>query len=307
MSTPTLSVCLITYNHEKYIRQAIESVLMQQVNFSWELIIADDFSTDGTRDILAEYKEKHPDRIKLILQSKNVGPAQNWLDLITTPKTQYIAYFEGDDYWTDPLKLQKQVDFLESDKEYIACYHDVKVVDSNGNLLRKSKNSFVHNQDISSEELIGGRVMSMLSLCFRNVIQEFPEEFYKSPTGDNFLCSILGNYGKGKFLSTVEPSAYRMHAGGTWSLKDDTQKKMTLLRSYFWIWQYYLRIGKPEYGLIFYRKITLEGFYSNPFKGIEPQYVGQIEFFIVRMIRKAFRVLRFLALKLQGGRSSNAK
>jgi glycosyltransferase involved in cell wall biosynthesis len=303
MNAPVISVCLITYNHVKFIRQAIESVLTQEVSYSWELIIADDFSKDGTRDILLEYKAKYPDRIKLILQEKNVGAAQNWLDLITAPRTQYIAYFEGDDYWTDPLKLQKQVDFLEANPEFVACYHDVMVVDSNGNLLRKSKNSFVHNRDISSQELIGGRVMSMLSLCFRNVIGEFPEEFYKSPTGDNFLCSLLGNYGKGKFLPDVKPSAYRMHSGGAWSLKDDTQKKMTLLRSYFWIWQYYVRTGKPEYGIIFYRKITLEGFYSNPFKDSEPKYVGRIEFFTVRMMRKAFRVLRFLALKLRGGKS----
>jgi glycosyltransferase involved in cell wall biosynthesis len=307
MSAPVLSVCLITYNHVKYIRQAIDSVLMQRVNFSWELIIADDYSTDGTRDVLVEYKEKHPDRITLLLQSKNVGAAQNWLDLITTPKAKYIAYFEGDDYWTDPLKLQKQVDFLETNDDFVACYHDVKVVDSNGNLLRKSKNSFVHNRDISSEELIGGRVMSMLSLCFRNVIKEFPEEFYKSPTGDNFLCSLLGNYGKGKFLDIVEPSAYRMHSGGAWSLTNDTHKKMTLIRSYFWIWQYYLRTGRPQYGTLFYRKIMLEGFYSNPFKESEPQYLGRIELSVVRMIRKVFRVLRFLALKLKAKGSIKVK
>src|SRR5260221_9377408 len=107
MSTPLLSVCLITYNHSKFIRQAIEGVLMQSVNFSWELIIADDCSTDGTREILLEYKQKYPDFIKLILQKQNVGPAKNWLGLITSPKSKYIAYFEGDDFWIHPFKLQK--------------------------------------------------------------------------------------------------------------------------------------------------------------------------------------------------------
>ena len=112
MEAPLLSVCLITYNHNKYIREAIESILMQKVNFTWELIIADDFSTDGTREIVLEYKEKYPDFIKLILQEKNVGATRNWIDLIIAPKSKYIAYFEGDDYWTNPYKLQKQRDFI---------------------------------------------------------------------------------------------------------------------------------------------------------------------------------------------------
>jgi glycosyltransferase involved in cell wall biosynthesis len=101
-----------------YIRQAIDSVLMQKVNFSWELIIADDSSTDGTRNILQEYKTKYPDFITLILQEKNVGAYKNWIDLITYPQSKYIAYFEGDDYWTDPHKLQKQVDFMEANPDY---------------------------------------------------------------------------------------------------------------------------------------------------------------------------------------------
>ena len=133
---PLLSVCLITYNHENYIRQAIEGVLMQKVNFNWELIIAEDCSTDKTRDIILEYKKKHPDFIKLILQEKNVGPAKNWMDLITKPNSKYIAYFEGDDYWTDPLKLQKQVDFLEANPDYGLVHTDVNhFYELNGKLI----------------------------------------------------------------------------------------------------------------------------------------------------------------------------
>lgn len=129
MKTPLLSVCLITYNHENYIRQAIEGVLMQKVDFEWELIIAEDCSTDKTRAIVLEYKEKHPHFIKLILQEKNVGPAKNFLDLIETPKSKYIAYFEGDDYWIDPLKLQKQVDILEANKNIGLVYTNVQHFD----------------------------------------------------------------------------------------------------------------------------------------------------------------------------------
>ena len=107
MDQPLLAVCLITYNHKTFIQEALEGVLMQKVDFPFKIIIADDYSTDGTRDILLQYKERYPDLITLILQQKNVGAAQNWIDLITAPKSKYIACFEGDDYWTDENKLQK--------------------------------------------------------------------------------------------------------------------------------------------------------------------------------------------------------
>jgi glycosyltransferase involved in cell wall biosynthesis len=84
MSDPLLSVCLITYKHAQYVRKAIDGVLMQKVTFSWEFIIADDYSTDGTREIILEHKERHPDFIKLIMQDKNPGGARNWMDLVIT-------------------------------------------------------------------------------------------------------------------------------------------------------------------------------------------------------------------------------
>ena len=125
---PLLSVCLITYNHKDYIVQAIEGVLMQKVNFSFELIIADDFSTDGTREIILDDEKKYPLLISLILQKKNVGPLKNWLELIKTPKAKYIAYFEGDDYWTDFNKLHKQVDFLDTNRDFVLCYHNTNIL-----------------------------------------------------------------------------------------------------------------------------------------------------------------------------------
>src|SRR6187402_2860382 len=121
--SPLVSVCLITYNHKEYIVQAIESVLMQKTSFGWELIVADDYSTDGTRDILLEYQKQYPELITLILQEHNVGPAKNWMTLMEKPRTKYIAYFEGDDYWTDPLKLQKQVNVLEKNDELAIAAH----------------------------------------------------------------------------------------------------------------------------------------------------------------------------------------
>lgn len=120
---PLLSIVTITYNHEPYIQKCIEGVLMQQVNFPIEFIIAEDCSTDGTLAICKEYAEKYPDLIQLITSDNNVGAIANERRAMKAAKGKYIAFCEGDDYWTDSLKLQKQVDFMESNPEYSVCFH----------------------------------------------------------------------------------------------------------------------------------------------------------------------------------------
>ncbi len=125
---PLVTVCLITYNHEKYIRQCIDSVLAQKTNFEWDIVIAEDCSPDNTRAILLEYAQQYPQKFQLILQEKNIGGGENYLQLLHTPKGKYIAYIEGDDYWTDENKLQKQADFLEANPEYAICSHNVEVI-----------------------------------------------------------------------------------------------------------------------------------------------------------------------------------
>lgn len=287
-----VSVAMITYNHEPYIEQAIEGIINQKTTFKIELVIGEDCSDDRTRSICEEYAQKYPDVVRLLPSIVNLGVTPNLIRTLKACSGQYIALCEGDDYWTDMDKLQKQVDFLSVNREFVASYHQVKVVNAEGRLVRKSKNSFLYNHDLKPEEMIRGRVMSLASLCFRNVIEDYPEEFFKSPTGDNFLSSLLGNYGKAKYQVEIEPSAYRMHPGGMWSLQDYNKKKMTLLLSYFWLWQYYARIGKPQYVEEFFKKIVLEGFYSDPFSDWSPKYLAKAELFIIRLTRRLFRLLR---------------
>jgi len=170
MKKPLLSVCLITYNHANYIEQAIEGVLMQSVNFPWELIIADDFSTDGTREILLKYKEKYPNFIKLILQEKNVGPGKNFSDLLNEPQSKYIAYFEGDDYWTDPLKLQKQVDFLEANPDYGMVHTKYKIfleLENKEVSISTPKDNY---NSFFKSILLGNYAIGTLTVCFRKEI-----------------------------------------------------------------------------------------------------------------------------------------
>ena len=215
-NTPLLSVCLITYNHEKFVRQALEGIFMQKVDFPIEVIIADDCSTDSTRNIILEYKEKYPEIIKLIFQEKNVGPAKNWMDLITAPKSKYIAYFEGDDYWTDPLKLQKQVDFLEANEDFAICFHNVEEVDLEGNVLEKR---LVQSSEVEKtftiEDLAKNNIIHTVTVVFRNNVNALPEFLRYSPMGDYPLHMINATFGKIKYFPQ-KMASYRVGVG-LWS------------------------------------------------------------------------------------------
>jgi glycosyltransferase involved in cell wall biosynthesis len=122
--SPLVSVCMPTYRHEEYIAQAIEGVLMQKTTFPIELRIGDDCSTDNTRKICLEYQERYPGIIKLRLRERNGGQMINWTESLKSCVGKYIAMCEGDDYWIDPLKLQKQVAFLETHPEYSVTFHN---------------------------------------------------------------------------------------------------------------------------------------------------------------------------------------
>lgn len=134
MEKPKLSVILITYNHEKYIRKALDSVLSQETDFPFEIVVGEDRSPDQTRQIVKEYKKLYPDKIRLVKREKNTGrPTLNVYETTMECKGDYLAYLEGDDYWTDTKKLQKQVDFLEAHPEYIAVTHSHVMIDDDNN------------------------------------------------------------------------------------------------------------------------------------------------------------------------------
>ena len=134
MKDPKLSVILITYNHEKYIEKALDSVLSQVTDFPFEIVIGDDCSPDHTKNIIREYRDKYPDIIRIVHREKNTGrPTLNVYETTMKCRGDYLAYLEGDDYWTDSDKLQKQMDFLNEHPEYIACTHSHKMIDDNGN------------------------------------------------------------------------------------------------------------------------------------------------------------------------------
>lgn len=137
-SRPLVSITLLTYNHENYIRQALDGIIRQKVNFRFEVLVGDDCSKDSTQEILTEYGKKYPEIFHMILRPKNIGPTHNLYDLLKRCRGDYIAGLEGDDYWCEDDKLQKQVDFMNAHKEYIGCSHEVKMIDRWGQEIYRS-------------------------------------------------------------------------------------------------------------------------------------------------------------------------
>ncbi|MBV9242488.1 MAG: glycosyltransferase, partial [Acidobacteria bacterium] len=133
---PLVSICMITYDHEPFIAQAIEGVLGQQAEFEIELVIGDDVSTDATGRICREYQAKYPSTVRVLERSHNLGIALNFMTTLEACEGKYVAICEGDDYWTDPRKLQKQVDYMESRPALAVCHHRLQIRDEGkGRLL----------------------------------------------------------------------------------------------------------------------------------------------------------------------------
>lgn len=223
MIEPLVSICCITYNHVKYIAQAIEGFLMQKTDFPIEILIHDDASTDNTANIVREYAIKYPDLILPIFQkenqySKGIKPSPTYV----WPKARgkYIALCEGDDYWTDPYKLQKQVDFLEANPDFVICFHRVRIINE-----LKQKEYFRPSKPLNRsvfcfEDLIQENILNTPSVIMRNneVISNLPKEFNNIPTGDWLIWLLMSLQGKIKYLPDCM-AVYRVHSTGAWSGK----------------------------------------------------------------------------------------
>lgn len=229
--SPVVSVLMITYNHEKYIVQAIESALMQKTNFKFEIVIGEDCSTDKTREIVLEYKAKHSDTIKLQLQEKNVGMMQNFIDTLKVCTGKYIALLEGDDYWIDPYKLQKQVDFLEANPDCSLCFHPSKYIraDNPDKYFIKKPKRIPSDKKFGIRDVIlgGGGFMATNSMVFlKEYINERPGWFDTAPVGDYPLMLLLASKGNIGYKDEVM-SVYRMMASNSWSLTMLEKNKRT--------------------------------------------------------------------------------
>jgi glycosyltransferase involved in cell wall biosynthesis len=226
MTEPLVSVICITYNHENFISNCLDGFLMQETDFSFEILIHDDASTDKTASIIKSYEKKYPGKIYAIYQnenqfSKGINPGTL---LYPRAKGKYIATCEGDDYWTDPLKLQKQVDFLEANAEYSFCFHDTIILKQETGEKGKRIGSRKIDESVDLKSVIIENNFPTASLVFRNIIdwKNIPEWVMKTAKGDYALVVRLSEKGLGKYLS--EPmSVYRVHSGGVWSGRQDNE------------------------------------------------------------------------------------
>ena len=234
-----LSVCLITYNHGRFIAQALESALAQETNFEFEIVIGEDCSADHTRQILVEYQQRYPSKIRLMLPEKNLGANRNFARTLQACRGQYIALLEGDDYWTAPTKLQEQVDFLDSHEECAICFHALRVFREDGSVAPRLSPRFGHKKISTIEDLLGlGNFIPTCAAVFRNgLIGEFPDWFYTLRIADFSLHVLNAQYGKIGYINKVM-GAYRIHSGGTFSAANTSGNAREVVRTYDYLNSY---------------------------------------------------------------------
>lgn len=236
---PVVSICCIAYNQANFISETIDSFLNQKTSFPFEIIIHDDASTDGTAEIISNYQRNYPEKIHAIFQTVNqfsqgIKPSPTYV----WPKARgkYIALCEGDDYWIDPFKLQKQYDFLEANLNFSMCFTDAKVVDDEGKFI-EYKLSDESKKDLDQDSILTYMTPPTLTVMFKkdalpNII---PKEINNVYNVDTFLFSLLTYKGDAAYLDFCS-SAYRVHNNGIWSkLNKLNQYKMRIitLTTYF--------------------------------------------------------------------------
>lgn len=234
--TPIVTIRCMVYNHEPYLRQCLDGFVMQQTSFHYEAIVHDDASTDGSADIIREYAAKYPDIIKPVYETENqyqkgvASKAGDKMNAVVNPDTKYWAVCEGDDYWTDPLKLQKQVDFMESHPDYFLCCANHLIYNQESGVIEKTPvYDWVFDGKGDDERFFGISLdnyfehwwIRTLTVLFRGqgYYAEMFNKGYKSVFDDVYYYTIL-THGKGVLMRDVV-GVYRRHAGGVWAGNDN--------------------------------------------------------------------------------------
>ncbi len=215
MNDPKVSVCMIVYNHEDYLEDAIKGVLAQKTNFDVEFIISNDASTDNSEKVILKLiEENNAIKVNYINHTKNKGMIKNFIFSLEKCKGKYIALCEGDDYWTDSLKLQKQVDFMEANSDYSGCFHDTLIkFEENPNAALQpwrvyDKQTFSVFDTISRTSLF-----HTTSFFFKRKLLNIPNWFVRVQSSDMALFTLIANEG---LIHRIDDSmsVYRKHEGG---------------------------------------------------------------------------------------------
>lgn len=222
---PKVSVMMTTYNHEEFIGQAVASVLEQETDFDFEILVGEDCSTDRTREILVDLQATSPRELRLLLRNHNWGGRRNLMDTFMSCSGEYIALLEGDDFWTDPLKLQKQVDLLDSHRELSVCFHRVlKRHETSGRETLAPAGEPAADR-FTMSDLLRNNFIPTCSVMFRNgLFREFPSWFRTTPSGDWPLHILNALHGDIGYINEVM-AVYRLHSGGVWSVRSPAEQK----------------------------------------------------------------------------------
>ena len=268
-----VSIRCTVYNHEPYLRQCLDGFVMQKTNFAFEAIVHDDASTDGSANIIREYAEKYPDVIKPIYEtenqySKHDGSLRRIMDSAISPSSKYIALCEGDDYWTDPYKLQKQVDYLESHPECtMVCNRTKKYSEKDKHFIEDSfcleKDGILETKDVIRK---GGLYISTCSLIYRiSLLENYPDYCRQCHVGDYPLQIMAAVCGRIYYMNHPM-SVYRVNVPNSWTgnnfgMHNLTQAKINGIKSEVFMLRGFMS-DKPQYGKFFQDRIS---FYINFF------------------------------------------
>jgi glycosyltransferase involved in cell wall biosynthesis len=231
--SPLVSMVCWTYNHEKYIAQTLESFIAQKAPFGVEILIHDDASTDGTPEIIRSYGSRHPNLIRAVLQTENQFSQRKpfWQEFLASARGKYLASCEGDDFWTDPEKLQKQVEVLEREPTLVGCHHYVNILDeASGSIISGHTLPYFPDRSADVDDFISTLSVPHLSaLMVRNsALKGFKSLNIGTCSGDLALALYAGVSGRFSFLSEFM-STYRLHQGGWWSSKTSWERaRMTI-------------------------------------------------------------------------------
>ncbi len=229
---PKVSVFVLTHDHVGWISQAIDSALAQEAPFAFELLVADDCSTDGTREAVRGYAERHPGLIRTFLPDRNLGIAGIWPQAVRECRGEYVAILEGDDHWTSPDKLARQAALLDSRPGWSSCFHRATLFHDDGSRPPRPATPAFDRDVFELDDLIRSCFVPFLTVMFRrDVLGGVPDWVFSYRCFDwlfHLFCARRGPIG---FLDE-DMAAYRVHAGGNWSARDRTTQLEEDLRVY---------------------------------------------------------------------------
>ena len=229
-----VSVILFTYNHEKWISQAIDSILMQKTNFDFEIIILEDYSTDKTREIVIDYQNKYPDIIRLMLSEYNMCDNTNTIKALESSSAEYISFLDGDDYWTSPDKLQKQADFLDCNPDHSICFHNVKMLYETNDIDQIGENHNPQNQKqttILNDLWKANYIKTCAAMLRADKIKDKTNWLNRLEYTDwaiFIMASLRGYIG---YMNEVM-AVWRLHKDGYWSKLNKEKQYETMIKFY---------------------------------------------------------------------------